>query len=71
MGILANTKATTHTNSVPSVSSIQCHTEYNLCMKPIVVRDPEKFDRILGKLIATPPETQKQMQRPPKTSPKR
>lgn len=33
-------------------------------MKPVTVNDPDKFDRILGKLIATPPENQKDMKTP-------
>jgi hypothetical protein len=33
-------------------------------MKPIVVRDPAKFDQILGKMIAAPPEKQKDMKLP-------
>lgn len=39
-------------------------------MKPIVVNDSVKFDRILGKLIDTPPETQKEMKRTPKAKSK-
>jgi hypothetical protein len=37
---------------------------YNDGMKPIVVRDPAKFDQILGKMIAAPPEKQKDMKLP-------
>jgi hypothetical protein len=49
----------------------QCVTEYNRCMKPIVVRDPAKFDRILGKLAAMPPEKRSGAKATPKVTPKR
>jgi hypothetical protein len=40
-------------------------------MKPIVVRDPAKFDRILGKLAAMPPEKRSGAKATPKVTPKR
>lgn len=40
-------------------------------MKPIVVNDTQKFDKIIGRLIATPPEKQKDMKLSPKPSTKR
>jgi hypothetical protein len=35
-------------------------------MKPIVVRNPEKFDRILGKLAAMPSEKRSDVKASPK-----
>jgi len=70
-GMLAKTNATTPTNTTAQASISQCVTAYNRCMKPIVVRDSAKFDRILGKLAAMPPEKRSGAKATPKVTPKR
>ncbi len=68
-GLTANADFRYYRNTHTSITRYAA--AYNGYMKPIVVRDPAKFDRTLGKLVAMPPEKRSDVKAAPKVTPKR